>query len=415
MRSTTAKKRRPGGEMNRKWAHRLACAVGVLCALAGLGIAAKGTGSAADETAPSAQGAEAAMVIVESSLSSPAGPGRGVRATNTGFFVGSEGEVIASLYAVAGCSTIQVRCADGRVSPARLHAFHQPTGLALLKTDLRDTASLRLKTEAPVVGEPIAAMSCDRSAEGEIEVSVSRGSLSSCDACVKLCGVRWEGLLQGDVRAGPGGAAGPVLDGEGMLLGVVLGAEAGDGEGVSCSYVLPAEGLGLILAGLLEGKTQRVGWLGVAVTYSAGMEGLTVQGVLEGSPAYAAGLRPGDVLLAVDGQSIGEPAVFESAMSGLEPGSEMRLGLLRGNEMKTITARAGARPLMVSRIPVRVPYNTRGSPPKIVPVMLDARTHAVYRQMIDGLRKENSDLRERVLQLEQRLQRVEQRRGGESD
>ena len=393
--------------MSGHFAHRLARVAVSSCALAVLvfGVGAAEPGPPDLEAA--GRNSRASLVIVESFLYSPLGPGKAVPATNTGFFVSTDGHVLTSLLAVSGSSWVQVRSLDGRHSPARLRAFDQSSGLALLMTELKDTPVLEFGPDSAQPGQWVLAVAATRSPDGEIRVSTSQGKLSSREASVKLCGFRWEGLLEGALGVSWGCAASPILDEEGRLLGVVLGIES-RADGSVCSYALPAAALKPILSELLQGRTRRVGWLGVALARSRGMEGLTVHGVLEGSPAYAAGLRPGDVLLQIDGQTISRPPVFESKIAQAAPGDEIELGLLRGDEMKTIAVGLGARPLLISRIPERMPYDVRRLRPRAFPAMSDMRTQLIYKRMMEDLRRQNRNLSERVLQLEQRIALIEQ-------
>jgi len=393
--------------MRRHSAHRLTPAAGVLCALVALALGAAAAEPEPAEPEAASPASQAALVLVESFLSSPVGSGEEIPAVNTGFFVSSEGRVLTSLVAVSGCSRVNVRCLDGRQSAGRLYAFDQPSGLALLETDLKDTPALELSPDPPEPGQEVvaAASTCPR--DGTVGVILSEGTVSSCEASVKLFGVQWERLIDAEVRVAQGCAAGPILDREGRLLGVVLGVES-RADGSMCSYCLPAAALEPILSELMQGKTRHVGWLGIAVAYSGSMEGLTVQGVLEGSPAYAAELRPGDVLLGINGQSISQPAVFETGVAQAVPGSQIELGVLRGGEVKTVAVQVGARPLLISRIPVRMPYDSRTLQAYPLPPAMDMRTYLFYMLVIEDLQRQNGELRERLQRLEERLKRMEE-------
>lgn len=75
-------------------------------------------------------------------------------------------------------------------------------------------------------------------------------------------------------------------------------------------------------------------WLGVQLA-NAGVSGALVSSVAPGSPAAAAGIRPGDLITQLDTQPIVAPAVFVSAISGLQPGDKVDLQLQRGSSQYT--------------------------------------------------------------------------------
>ncbi|MCK4376061.1 MAG: serine protease, partial [Candidatus Brocadiae bacterium] len=181
--------------------------------------------------------------------------------SNTGFFVGPEGQVLTSLLGLAGCTDITVVCTDGREAPAQVAAVDQPSGLALLKADLSGTAPLEFVKEPPAVGTWILLASARRQDGGTAAV-LAPGLVSSRRASVRLQGVNWQGLMVTSVNVRRGSAAAPLLDPGGRLAGVVLGVASAGGAG-DC-LALPSEDLAPILEQLREGRSRRLGWLGVS-------------------------------------------------------------------------------------------------------------------------------------------------------
>jgi S1-C subfamily serine protease len=84
-------------------------------------------------------------------------------------------------------------------------------------------------------------------------------------------------------------------------------------------------------------------WLGVQLA-NAPIRGALVASVVRGSPAAAAGIRPGDVITQLDTQPIVAPAIFVSAISGLQPGNRVAIQLQRGASQYTVHAQLGGRP-----------------------------------------------------------------------
>jgi serine protease DegQ len=192
------------------------------------------------------------------------------------------------------------------------------------------------------------------------------------------------------VRAPTGCAAGPVFDADGRLAGVVLGEHsraAAAGPPVPESLLLGARRLEPILARLRGGQSRRLGWLGIAIAdESEEMEGIRVAAVLEGSPAHTADIRPGDVLLQVDGRPLAGVEAFGRYLVEAGPRAGVELRLLRADRLKETSVDVGARPLMMCAAGRR-PAGTAEAPEGRVAELLE----------------KNRLLRRRVAELEERL------------
>jgi S1-C subfamily serine protease len=325
---------------------------------------------------------------------------------NTGFFVSKDGHVLTSLLGVAGCTEIAVIATDGRKSAASVAALDQPSGLALLKTDLTDTVPLALADQAPAGGSWIFLASVARQEEGATVV-LSPGVVLARRASVRLQGVDWPDLMVASVSVRPGLASAPLLDPDGRLVGVVLGVALTRG-GADC-LALPADRLAPILAQLREAKSRRLGWLGLAVIQEPGdREGVRVKAVLEKSPAQAAGIEADDILLQIDDAIIDSPAALVHQVAEAGPGHPVSIKLLRGKEVKAVQVETGPRPILIcgglrkeSGEFVQAPWR------KVISPFLSSEAYAREQDKVSALLEENRLLRARVQQLEERLRQVE--------
>lgn len=345
---------------------------------------------------------------------------------NTGFFVGTQGEVLTSLLGLAGCGEVTVLSPDGRRVPARVAAVDQRCGVALLKTDLTGTVPLE-PVERPVPGgswvflavalgpvEP--AMASPGSAQptkpaggqqgGEAGVLVAPGLVSPRRASVRLQGVEWQDLMVVSAAVRTGAAAAPLLDGEGRLAGVVLGVATA--RGAADYLALPADRLTPILDELKAGRSRRLGWLGVCVIQDApDREGARVKATLEGSPAHAAGIRAGDILLQVDEQVVDSPTALAQEIAEAGPGRTVTLRLLREGQIKAVPVRVGTRPVLICGGLRRAGDRTvRLRWPKASSPFLSAGPGVP--DLVTELLEENRQLRERVQRLEETGGQAEQ-------
>ena len=324
---------------------------------------------------------------------------------NTGFFVGSDGEVLTSLLALVGSSNITVADAMGRRSSAHVVALDQASGLALLRTDLKDTVPLELVHEPLEAGRWILLASVHQR-DGGTEVSVAPGLVAPHRRTIRLRGIDWEGLTVASVPVRAGCAAAPLLDTQGRLRAVVmcvLRGPAGHMGPEEC-LALPAADLAPIVANLRQGKSRRLGWLGVGLAQEPGQEGVRVTAVLNGSPGQKAQVKAGDLLLQIDGRDVTSPDVVARHIAQAKPGTTIQLGIRRGGESITIPATVGPRPLLITgglrrpgedivrvrwRRSLRTP-STPGAPP-------------TAGEVFDELMEENQALRDRLAAMERHI------------
>jgi S1-C subfamily serine protease len=371
---------------------------------------ARGADDAASARAAAVLAASRSVVRVKSTVPLEGAPVR-MRAdeatfSNTGFFVTTDGQVLTSLLGVAGCSQIEVFCADGRTAGARVKAFDQPSGLALLETDLPDTAAFGPGTAAPAEGGEVLVASAAAAGAG-LQPVLAPGSVLDGQASLRVHGLEWRELLVATCEARPGSAAAPVLDEEGQLVGIVLGSVASlPGVGPQAgSYVLPIAQVAPIVERLQRGESRRLGWLGAIVGAPAeGGRGVRVLETLNGAPAALAGLRRGDVLLEADGRLIDTPEVLAESVTRAGPGQAVRLLVQRGEGTQTVALTVGPRPLLIcggmgrpgGKV-VRVRWNRSVGAIRL-PGRADGSEEALFQ-----LLEENEQLRARIRELEEEL------------
>jgi serine protease DegS len=330
---------------------------------------------------------------------------------NTGFFVGTEGQVLTSLLGVAGCRDIAVLCPDGRRVEARMAATDQAAGVALLKLELADTVPLELAPARAEAGS-WAALACVRAENGAFTVQLQPSLLLYRREPVMVHCTEWRDVVVGRVDVPAGGAAAPLLDTEGRLVAIVLGVqeerEAGGQEG-EC-LALPADSLAPILSNLISGQSRRLGWLGLSVIEDAGRRpGVRVVAVLENSPAHLAGVQPGDLLLQIGDEAIEGSPVLLRRITESAPGTVVPLTLLRGEQILTPSAELGARPLLISgtlRSPAGDAFR-RAAAERFPTAAVEPQERLLLQQLL----QENERLRRRVDELERRLRRVEEQEG----
>ena len=276
-------------------------------------------------------------------LASPDPTRRGV-ARGSGVIVSSDGYVLTNHHVVAGADRIRVVLSDRRDLGARLVGSDSHTDIAVLKIEgdrlspapLGDSSKVRVGQFALAMGNPFGV---GQTVTLGIIGAVSRGRMGIVD---------YEDFLQTDAAINPGNSGGPLVDVDGKVIGVntaILTMGGGGNEGVG--FAVPSDLARAVMTQLVrEGRVIR-GWLGVAVDdvspteaedRGGSLEGALVGHVTPGGPAAKAGLRRGDVLVALNGEPIADGRALRLRIAQLPPGSTVRLDVLRGGQHREITA-----------------------------------------------------------------------------
>ena len=267
------------------------------------------------------------------------------RTASSGVVWSADGVIVASHHAVDAEDELPVGLHDGRTVAARVVARDPGSDLALLRAEAQGLVPPR--------------WSEGRSPRpGEIVVSLSRpgrtlrarlGIVSAVAAEWRTpSGARFESYLESDVALHPGYSGGLLLAADGTALGV---NSAGLLRGTSLSVpVAVAQRVALAL--LAHGRIRR-GYLGIGTQAvalprelgaSAGQgSGLMVLSVQPGSPAAAAGILLGDVLLRAGDDVLTHPGALVPALDADRVGRELSLRLLRAGEPRSVTVVVGER------------------------------------------------------------------------
>jgi len=272
----------------------------------------------------------------------------------SGVVVDDQGHLVTTARAVAGCIAIQIRTSDGREVAGNLLGLDPVTDLALVRIPPGLVPPL-----------PLAPASAVRVGARVITVAQSYGSLPTQD----VGRITWRydepraSLIQLSNVIYPGNSGGAAVDERGRLLGVVIGGlgeiEAADSLAASASargntFAVPAGDLRELVDEMRRFGGVRRGFLGVSIQQgliedpehpgAPAALGVQVSEVVAGGPAWQAGLRAGDLVVAVDGAQVNSPDELMRRITTMSPGSAAELLWLRGDAEHRARVRLGATP-----------------------------------------------------------------------
>ena len=248
----------------------------------------------------------------------------------------------------AGLEAIEgawVHLPDGTDAPAKLVAIHEGLGVALFRAELPEGTCLRVLEKSPAdeltEGRFVVALGNPYGKAVDPDPLLTFGILSKRHA--DDADEAWRGHWQTDARGTDGNCGGAVVDLRGRLIGMMsLWDPASHGRASGIAFVLPWDRLAAALPDLAAGRSFRRPFLGVQWDRTA-LGGARIEKVVEGTAAQAAGLRPGDEIIEIDGKAVKTIGECGSALSKRWSGETLRLKIRRGAEIVDLTATLGTR------------------------------------------------------------------------
>jgi serine protease DegQ len=163
----------------------------------------------------------------------------------------------------------------------------------------------------------------------------------------------FENFIQTDAPINPGNSGGALIDINGNLLGINTAIYSRSGGSLGIGFAIPVSTARSVLESIITTGTVTRGWIGVepqdvtpAIAESFGLEekGTIVAGVLQGGPADKAGIKPGDVLLDVNGETITDTTRLLNVIAQIKPGTDAKIHLKRKNKDMDLVVTIGKRP-----------------------------------------------------------------------
>ena len=268
----------------------------------------------------------------------------------SGVIMSPEGYILTNNHVVEAADEITVVLNDGRRTQAKLVGTDPETDLAVLKIKLDQLPVMVMsKADQIQVGDIVLAIGNPFG----VGQTVTSGIVSALGR--NQLGINtFENFIQTDAAINPGNSGGALVDVQGNLLGINTAIYSRSGGSMGIGFAIPVSTARQVLEGIVkEGQVVR-GWIGVepteitaelAKTFNVQRDnGVIITGVLQSGPAYKAGIRPGDVMLAVEGKPVQTVSELLAQVSALKPGSTANLRVLRRSEELVLTVTPAQRP-----------------------------------------------------------------------
>lgn len=268
----------------------------------------------------------------------------------SGVIVSPEGYILTNHHVVEAASEIQVALVDGRNVKARMIGSDPESDLAVLKIDLDNLPSITFgQPEHAKVGDIVLAIGNPFGVGQTVTMGII-GALGRSQVGINT----FENFIQTDAAINPGNSGGALTDTAGNLIGINTAIYSRTGGSLGIGFAIPANVAKQIMEQIIETGTVTRGWLGVSMqditpelAESFRLKkpgGALIGGVLRNGPADEAGVKPGDILLAVDGQAVADSSEMLNLVAALSPGKTVTLTILRNNSERSIKIKIGKRP-----------------------------------------------------------------------
>ncbi len=269
------------------------------------------------------------------------------RGSGSGFVISADGEVLTNQHVVDGADRVTVKLSDGRSFRARIVGADPDIDIALLRIDgvsglpvapLGDSAGVRVGEWVCAIGNPLA-----------YEHTVTVGVVSYLGR--KLFDQSLDNYIQTDAAINVGNSGGPLINTRGEVIGI---NSAISEEANNIGFAVPINQARDILGHLRTSGRVARGYIGVSLRDVDGnlqralrlpqMAGSLVQDLTAESPGERAGLRPYDLIVAVDGEAVADTETLIRRVSAITPGTTIRVALVRDGRRLSLPVKLAERP-----------------------------------------------------------------------
>ena len=277
-------------------------------------------------------------------------PSQPSRTMGSGFVISADGYILTNHHVVDNADEIEVQFADRSQYSATVIGSDRLSDLALLKIeadnlptlDFADPDNLKVGAWVLAIGSPFG---LDYSVTAGIVSAIGR-SISSAES------TSYVPFIQTDVAINPGNSGGPLFNLDGQVVGINSQIYSRSGGSIGLSFSIPVSVANNVVKQLKDnGKVQR-GWLGVGIQSVnkklaealdlPGPQGALVTAVVPDSPAEKSGIKPGDVIVSFDAQTILDSEDLPHIVGLMTPGEEVKVELFREGRRKKMLVEIGA-------------------------------------------------------------------------
>ena len=268
----------------------------------------------------------------------------------SGVIVSNSGYILTNHHVVEAADEIEVGLADGKKLLAKVIGNDPETDLAVLRVTSDSLPSITFgSSESLAVGDVVLAIG-NPFGVGQTVTSGIVSALGRTGLGINT----FENFIQTDAAINPGNSGGALIDAAGNLVGINTAIFTRNGSSAGIGFAIPVSTAKVVLDQIVKTGSVTRGWIGVEVQELTASQaesfrlgaarGALIAGVLRGGPADKAGVKPGDILVEVQGKPVADPAGMLNLIAALEPGQAAKVKLKRRGQDVDATVTVGRRP-----------------------------------------------------------------------
>jgi putative serine protease PepD len=267
------------------------------------------------------------------------------QAEGSGFVIDTKGDIVTNEHVVDGANSISVRFQDGSTAKATLVGSDKSTDIAVIKVNVATSKLHPLALGSSATALPGQAVVAIGSPFGLPE-SMTAGIVSAINRTITAPNnFSISGAIQTDAAINHGNSGGPLIDvATNTVIGVNAQIESDSNDNAGVGFAVPIDAAKSVASTLIAGGTVKHSYLGVTVADATSGSGARIGCVVSGGPADSAGLKAGDVITAVDGQSISGADALTANLGSRVPGAKVTMTIDRNGSTKSIQVTLGTRP-----------------------------------------------------------------------
>ena len=267
----------------------------------------------------------------------------------SGFFISPDGYAVTSSHVVEDNDTAEIRTSDNKAYSARVIGRDSWSDIALIKVDGRtDFSYVKLSDQPPRVGDWVLTAGNPLAVGG----TVTAGIISARERDIEVGSGK--DFIQIDAAINSGDAGGPSFNTRGDVIGVNSMIFSPSQGSVGVAFAVPADTVKAVIPQLKEKGAVTRGWIGTKVQSVtpeladglglSDLRGAIVATVQDNGPAAKAGLRSGDVITSVGGESVKNANELTRKVGAMAPGSSTQLTVLRQGKESALSVTLGQQP-----------------------------------------------------------------------
>jgi serine protease Do len=273
-----------------------------------------------------------------------------IEARGSGFIVDANGTIVTNNHVVKDAKSVSVTLDDGTQLPAKVIGRDARTDIAVLKIDAhKQLPYIQLGNSANVKpGEWVVAMGNPFGLGGSVTAGIVSASGRDIGAGP------YDQFIQVDAPINQGNSGGPLFTQDGKVIGMNTAILSPSGGSVGIGFAIPSDMIHTVVSQLEKTGKVTLGYIGVEAqqvsdTMAKAMHldaksGALIAGVQSDAPASHAGLQPGDVITAVNGQTVKNPRDLAVDVASVQPGDEAKLQVMHDGDSKTVSVKVGQMP-----------------------------------------------------------------------